>query len=74
MVVILVTVIVQGFLAPAESRGSLSTPELTVNSGIFQAIGVISFGMYTRAHTHPHCILSRTPILPFHFSFTLKAL
>ena len=51
MAVILVTVVVQGFLAPAESRGSLNTPELTVNSGIFQAIGVISFGTYkhTRA-------------------------
>lgn len=46
MGVILVTVVVQGILAPAESRGSLNTPELTVNGGIFQAIGVISFGTY----------------------------
>ncbi|RYP21484.1 hypothetical protein DL767_009249 [Monosporascus sp. MG133] len=44
MVVILVTVIVQSILAPPEARGSFSTPLLTVNSGIFQAVGVISFG------------------------------
>ncbi|RYP14998.1 hypothetical protein DL765_005995 [Monosporascus sp. GIB2] len=43
MVVILVTVIVQSVLAPPEARGSFSTPLLTVNSGIFQAVGVISF-------------------------------
>ncbi len=47
MVIILVTVIVKGFTVPAEARGSFSTPLLTVNTGIFQAIGVISFGMYT---------------------------
>ncbi|RYP48190.1 hypothetical protein DL769_011231 [Monosporascus sp. CRB-8-3] len=44
MVVILVTVIVQSILAPPGARGSFSTPLLTVNSGIFQAVGVISFG------------------------------
>ncbi|KAI1373745.1 hypothetical protein F4677DRAFT_455767 [Hypoxylon crocopeplum] len=43
MIVILVTVVVQGALTPAENRGSFSWPLLTVNSGIFQAIGVISF-------------------------------
>ncbi|RYP50120.1 hypothetical protein DL768_004324 [Monosporascus sp. mg162] len=43
MVVILVTVIVQSILAPPEARGLFSTPLLTVNSGIFQAVGVISF-------------------------------
>ncbi|RYP63592.1 hypothetical protein DL771_009200 [Monosporascus sp. 5C6A] len=43
MVVILVTVMVQSILAPPEARGSFSTPLLTVNSGIFQAVGVISF-------------------------------
>ncbi|RYO93815.1 hypothetical protein DL764_007934 [Monosporascus ibericus] len=43
MVVILVTVIFQSILAPPEARGSFSTPLLTVNSGIFQAVGVISF-------------------------------
>ncbi|KAK0704950.1 transmembrane amino acid transporter [Lasiosphaeris hirsuta] len=44
MGVIVVTVIVQGILAPAESRGSLNTWNLLViNDGIFQAIGVISF-------------------------------
>lgn len=43
MMVILVTVVIQGLLAPAEDRGSFTTPLLTVNSGILQAIGVISF-------------------------------
>ncbi|OTB04141.1 hypothetical protein M426DRAFT_59079 [Hypoxylon sp. CI-4A] len=43
MVVILVTVVVQSVLTPAERRGSFSTPLLTINEGIFQAVGVISF-------------------------------
>lgn len=47
MVVILVTVIIQGILVPSEDRGSFSTPLLTVNTGILPAIGVISFGMST---------------------------
>lgn len=45
MMVILVTVVIQGLLVPSEDRGSFSTPLLTVNSGILSAIGVISFGM-----------------------------
>ncbi|KAI1842715.1 hypothetical protein JX265_005041 [Neoarthrinium moseri] len=43
MVIIVITVVVQGALAPKEDRGSFSTPLLTINGGIFQAIGVISF-------------------------------
>ncbi|KIE01195.1 Transmembrane amino acid transporter family protein, partial [Metarhizium majus ARSEF 297] len=43
MLVIVVTVVIQGFFVPSESKGSFSTPLLTVNGGIFQAIGVISF-------------------------------
>ncbi|KAI1506535.1 transmembrane amino acid transporter family protein [Biscogniauxia marginata] len=43
MGVILVTVVTQSALTPAEERGSFSTPLLTINDGIFQAIGVISF-------------------------------
>ncbi|CAK7202910.1 hypothetical protein SEUCBS139899_005637 [Sporothrix eucalyptigena] len=43
MVVIIVTVVVQGAMVPDEERGSFSRPLLTVNSGVFQAIGVISF-------------------------------
>ncbi|KAF3765831.1 hypothetical protein M406DRAFT_339173 [Cryphonectria parasitica EP155] len=43
MMIILVTVMVQGILTPSAERGSFSTPLLTINSGIFQAIGVISF-------------------------------
>ncbi|KZZ94961.1 Transmembrane amino acid transporter family protein [Moelleriella libera RCEF 2490] len=45
MLIIVSTVIIQGFFVSAESRGSFSTPLLTVNGGIFQAIGVISFGL-----------------------------
>ncbi|KAI0900815.1 transmembrane amino acid transporter protein-domain-containing protein [Annulohypoxylon nitens] len=43
MVIILITVVVQSVLTPAERRGSFSTPLLTINDGIFQAVGVISF-------------------------------
>ncbi|KAG5982101.1 hypothetical protein E4U55_002279 [Claviceps digitariae] len=43
MLVIVATIIIQGFFVPSEDRGSFSTPLLTVNGGIFQAIGVISF-------------------------------
>ncbi|RFU74447.1 transmembrane amino acid transporter family [Trichoderma arundinaceum] len=43
MLVIVVTVLVQGVLVPSADRGSFSTPLLTINGGIFQAIGVISF-------------------------------
>jgi hypothetical protein len=44
MLVILVAVITQGVRVPREARGHFSTPVLTANTGIFQAIGVISFG------------------------------
>jgi sodium-coupled neutral amino acid transporter 11 len=43
MIIIVATVLIQGFFVPAEDKGSFSTPLLTVNGGIFQAIGVISF-------------------------------
>ncbi|KAK5658597.1 hypothetical protein OQA88_1990 [Cercophora sp. LCS_1] len=44
MGIIVVTVVVQGMLAPAEARGSLNTFNLLViNDGFFQAVGVISF-------------------------------
>ncbi|KFA61205.1 hypothetical protein S40285_06451 [Stachybotrys chlorohalonatus IBT 40285] len=43
MMVIVFTVIIQGLLVSSEDRGSFSTPLLTINGGIFQAIGVISF-------------------------------
>ncbi len=46
MAVIVVTVVVQGAMVPASERGSLRDWKLLViNDGIFQAIGVISFGM-----------------------------
>ncbi|TGJ85362.1 hypothetical protein E0Z10_g3402 [Xylaria hypoxylon] len=43
MGIIVGTVIIQGALTPLEDRGSFTTPLLTINDGIFQAIGVISF-------------------------------
>ena len=43
MVVIVVTVITQGFRVPSESRGDIKNIVI-VNSGFFQAVGVISFG------------------------------
>ncbi|KAK3321034.1 transmembrane amino acid transporter [Cercophora scortea] len=44
MAVIIVTVVVQGALAPSEDRGQLGDWHLLIiNDGIFQAIGVISF-------------------------------
>ncbi|KAJ5281513.1 hypothetical protein N7478_006885 [Penicillium angulare] len=42
MIIIVVTVITQGFRVPAESRGEIRS-HLFVNSGFFQAVGVISF-------------------------------
>ncbi|RAK72355.1 putative amino acid transporter [Aspergillus fijiensis CBS 313.89] len=42
MVVIVVAVITQGFRVPSESRGDVKSL-LFVNSGFFQAVGVISF-------------------------------
>jgi sodium-coupled neutral amino acid transporter 11 len=44
MVVILFTVVTQGFFVPKESRGTFDLPLMTINNGVFQAIGVISFG------------------------------
>ncbi|KAI9155398.1 Vacuolar amino acid transporter [Paramyrothecium foliicola] len=43
MLIIVVTVLLQGVFVSSDARGSFSTPLLTVNGGIFQAIGVISF-------------------------------
>ncbi|KAI9738505.1 MAG: hypothetical protein M1818_005402 [Claussenomyces sp. TS43310] len=43
MIIILVAVVTQGFSVPAESKGEVTISLWTINSGIFQAIGVISF-------------------------------
>jgi hypothetical protein len=43
MIIIVVTVITQGFRVPSESRGDIKS-HLIINSGFFQAVGVISFG------------------------------
>jgi sodium-coupled neutral amino acid transporter 11 len=42
MLVIVVAVITQGFRVPSESRGEVKSL-LFINSGFFQAVGVISF-------------------------------
>jgi solute carrier family 38 (sodium-coupled neutral amino acid transporter), member 11 len=47
MMVIIVTVISQGANVPREERGVVEGSFL-INAGIFQAIGVISFGESTR--------------------------
>lgn len=44
MLIIVVTVLIEGLLVPSKERGGFSLPILTINGGIFQAIGVISFG------------------------------
>jgi sodium-coupled neutral amino acid transporter 11 len=45
MLVIVATIVTQGFSIPAELRGTFDLPLWTINVGIFQAIGVISFGL-----------------------------
>src|ERR1700712_4267878 len=42
MIIIIVTVVTQGPLQPADQRGQLKG-SLIINDGVFQAIGVISF-------------------------------
>jgi len=43
MLVIIITVITQGPTVPADMKGQLKG-SLLINDGVFQAIGVISFG------------------------------
>jgi hypothetical protein len=47
MGIIVITVVTQGLLAPPEIRGSLDRSILFINDGVFQSIGVISFGAQT---------------------------
>ncbi|KAJ5704882.1 hypothetical protein N7536_000571 [Penicillium majusculum] len=47
MIVIVVTVITQGFRVPPESRGEIKS-HLIFNTGFFQAVGVISFAFVCR--------------------------
>jgi sodium-coupled neutral amino acid transporter 11 len=61
MLVIVVTVIIQGILTPSADRGSFSTPLLTINGGIFQAIGVISFGTIYLWTDPPYLFLREPP-------------
>lgn len=49
MMIIVSTVLIQGALVSSEHRGSFDVRLLTVNTGIFQAIGVISFGKLTQS-------------------------
>lgn len=43
MLIIVLTVVIKGPQLPASSKGQLSLPLLTVNSGLLQGVGVISF-------------------------------
>jgi sodium-coupled neutral amino acid transporter 11 len=46
MLVIVITVVIQGFRVPPDLRGDIKG-NLFVNSGFFQAVGVISFGKFS---------------------------
>ena len=46
MLIIVFTVVTQGFRVPASDRGEFSLKLMTINDGFFQAIGVISFGSF----------------------------
>ena len=59
MVIIVATVLVEGLMVPSQERGHFSLPILTINGGIFQAIGVISFGKHPR--TCVSCSANRSP-------------
>jgi hypothetical protein len=63
MAVIVVTVMVQGPLMPKELKGEFNHKILTINDGIFQAIGVISFGMSPRIPSY--FPLSHIPYNPY---------
>lgn len=59
MLIILITVITQGFRIPNESKGEIRG-SLVINGGVFQAIGVISFGtfMYSMFSKHKAYFIS----------------
>jgi hypothetical protein len=44
MLIIIITVVTQGFSVPKDYRGEFNASMWIINGGIFQAIGVISFG------------------------------
>lgn len=48
MLIILLTVVTQGWTVPAESRGKIGKEMMWINDGVFQAIGVISFAFVCR--------------------------
>lgn len=54
MLIIVIAVITQGFRVPSESRGEIKSI-LFVNSGFFQAVGVISFGMFLFTNCPSSC-------------------
>lgn len=47
MLIIVLTVITQGFTVPEDMKGKLGKDMLLINDGVFQAIGVISFGSFS---------------------------
>ena len=52
MLIIVVTVITQGWRVSSDLRGQIGG-SLFINSGVFQAIGVISFGECIPPHSRP---------------------
>ena len=56
MLIILVTVITQGARVSEDMKGKLRG-SLLVNSGVFQAIGVISFGKHAQDYSRDRVIL-----------------
>ena len=57
--IIVCTVLIQGALVSSDHRGSFDVKLLTVNTGIFQAIGVISFGKLAQ-HRHVQSVFQLT--------------
>ena len=53
MLIIIVTVVTQGFLVDNELRGSVKGL-LFINDGFFEAVGVISFGMLHSLYSGIH--------------------
>ena len=61
MLVIVITVVSQGFSVPQESRGDFPLELWTINSGVFQAVGVISFGTLPPIPSSYSIIILTTP-------------
>ncbi|CCX33066.1 transmembrane amino acid transporter [Pyronema domesticum] len=79
MLIIVFTVVTQGFSVPKEDRGEFTFELLTINTGFFQAIGVISFAFVCHHNSLLIYNSLRTPTLNrfsrvTHFSTTISCL